>query len=155
MKSTQLGIVTPESSVTPDYIGQHYVNTAADLVYVAYGLTSADWQEIGAGGGGILPLVDLGNLSANSTVTIDLSAPESYYSVSLGDDGSVIDILTNNVEYKLLTIKMYDDGYTFQFRIDGVNIAPTGAGQGYEQLMRFLYVDGFYTFEWLDSQSLQ
>lgn len=47
-----LGIVTPVGAVVPDFEGQMYVDTVADLSYVSYGLTNADWQEIGAGGGG-------------------------------------------------------------------------------------------------------
>ena len=48
------GIVTPVGAVTPDYLGQHYIDTtpASEVAYVAKGLTNADWQEIGAGGGG-------------------------------------------------------------------------------------------------------
>lgn len=48
----QLGIVTPVGNNTPGFVGQIFVDEVADVAYVAYGTTSADWQEIGAGGGG-------------------------------------------------------------------------------------------------------
>ena len=40
------GIVTPVGAVTPDAIGQIYVDTVTKIGYVAVGLTSADWSVI-------------------------------------------------------------------------------------------------------------
>ena len=36
---------TPVSVVTPDFLGQEYYDTTNDLLYVAKGLTSADWVK--------------------------------------------------------------------------------------------------------------
>ena len=40
------GTATPAGSVTPDYVGQIYVDTTADIAYVAVGTTNADWDQI-------------------------------------------------------------------------------------------------------------
>lgn len=40
------GIVTPVGAVTPDAIGQIYVDTVARVGYVAVGMTSADWLVV-------------------------------------------------------------------------------------------------------------
>lgn len=48
------GVVTPVGAVTPDYKGQHYVDESQspNEIFVAIGLTSNDWLEIEASGGG-------------------------------------------------------------------------------------------------------
>ena len=43
-KLTLTGVVTPVGAVTPDYIGQQYVDTVTDTMYFAVGATSADWN---------------------------------------------------------------------------------------------------------------
>lgn len=43
------GTGTPVGSVTPDYIGQHYLDTTPDTYYQSTGLTNADWVTSAAG----------------------------------------------------------------------------------------------------------
>jgi hypothetical protein len=40
------GTVIPSGTVTPDVIGQIYVNTTAQNIYVAIGLTNTSWKLI-------------------------------------------------------------------------------------------------------------
>lgn len=48
---TATGTGSPAGVVTPAYLGQHYVDTAANSVYQAYGTTSADWVSLVLNGG--------------------------------------------------------------------------------------------------------
>lgn len=71
----QQGTSTPVSSLTPDYIGQQFIDTTNDIVYIAYGTLNTEWQEVGAGGGGFgLVTNDYGNLNGGGTSTWDASA---------------------------------------------------------------------------------
>jgi hypothetical protein len=40
------GLTSPEGSVTPNYVGEIYVDTTNDDGYMAVGLTSSDWKKI-------------------------------------------------------------------------------------------------------------
>ena len=40
------GTIIPTASVTPNAIGQIYINTTAQTVYVAIGLNNTDWKLI-------------------------------------------------------------------------------------------------------------
>jgi hypothetical protein len=44
--SSIVGTVVPIGAITPDVIGQRYVNTNAQTVYIAVGLNSSDWKII-------------------------------------------------------------------------------------------------------------
>ena len=48
---TATGTGSPAGVVTPAYLGQHYVDTAANSVYQAYGTTSANWVSLVLNGG--------------------------------------------------------------------------------------------------------
>ena len=41
---TLTGSGSPSGVVTPDYLGQHYVDTASNTIYQAYGTTSSEWS---------------------------------------------------------------------------------------------------------------
>tara|TARA_R110000824_G_scaffold183399_8_gene364405 strand:- start:7561 stop:8280 length:720 start_codon:yes stop_codon:yes gene_type:complete len=94
------GTVTPVGAVTPDFHGQVYVDTTADMPYIATGLLVANWKQAGT----VYPLalaywsyddtrsntsfslvladakkiIDMGVFSANRTVTLPLNATEAF-----------------------------------------------------------------------------
>ena len=41
---TLTGSGSPVGAVTPDYLGQHYVDTGTNTIYQAYSTTNADWS---------------------------------------------------------------------------------------------------------------
>jgi len=52
-QSSQTGIVLP-TLVIPEYIGQIYVDTLNNGIYIAKSLTQGDWVKLGTGDGGFL-----------------------------------------------------------------------------------------------------
>lgn len=48
---TKTGSGSPVGVVTPDYLGQHYVDTGASSVYQAYGTTNTSWVSVVLNGG--------------------------------------------------------------------------------------------------------
>ena len=94
------GTATPVGAVTPDFHGQVYVDTTADMPYIATGLLVANWKQAGT----VYPLalaywsydatrsntsfglvladakkiIDMGVFSANRTVTLPLNATEAF-----------------------------------------------------------------------------
>jgi hypothetical protein len=45
--NTISGVVTPIGSVTPDFLGQVYIDTVTSFFYFAVGVTDMDWVTIG------------------------------------------------------------------------------------------------------------
>jgi acetylornithine/succinyldiaminopimelate/putrescine aminotransferase len=41
--NSQSGVISPIGTVTPDFIGQTYIDTVAGIAYTSTGLTNADW----------------------------------------------------------------------------------------------------------------
>ncbi len=69
---------TAAPTVTPDFIGQQFIDTVANITYIATGLTSGDWQAGGgggSGGGGAVTGGKLvtGNSGADLSQTIDVT----------------------------------------------------------------------------------
>jgi len=81
----QTGIVTPVGAVTPDFIGQHYVDTSANLIYQAYGLTNTDWDQ---------------TLSATDT-NIPVSAKSAAYTIVAADKGKLISCDASSAAFTL------------------------------------------------------
>ena len=48
---SKTGSGSPVGVLTPDFYGQHYIDTGSNSVYVAYALTSADWTSLVLNGG--------------------------------------------------------------------------------------------------------
>ena len=48
---SKTGSGSPVGVVTPDFYGQHYIDTGTNSIYVAHALTSADWTSIVLNGG--------------------------------------------------------------------------------------------------------
>ena len=48
---SKTGSGSPVGVVTPDFYGQHYIDTGTGSIYVAYALTSANWTSIVLNGG--------------------------------------------------------------------------------------------------------
>ena len=63
------GVVDPTGVHTPTYRGEIYVDTVTSLLYMANGLTSADWQLLGSSS---LALNDLTDVTAPTPVDGDI-----------------------------------------------------------------------------------
>ena len=48
---SKTGAGSPAGVLTPDFYGQHYIDTGTNSIYVAHGLTSANWTSIVLNGG--------------------------------------------------------------------------------------------------------
>jgi hypothetical protein len=119
------GVVTPVGAITPEYLTQHYADTVGEKVYIAFGLTNADWLEIGSGSGG-----GGGGGGSSSTVSstqqivtdaspgvIDLNSTTIHYALNLEATGSGGNIITftntplplidSNVEAKMVSLTVY------------------------------------------------
>ena len=48
---SKTGSGSPAGVLTPDFYGQHYIDTGTNSIYVAHGLTSANWTSIVLNGG--------------------------------------------------------------------------------------------------------
>jgi len=46
--NSQSGVVSPIGTMTPDFIGQTYIDTVAGIAYTSTGLTNADWVSGGS-----------------------------------------------------------------------------------------------------------
>ena len=46
---TKTGTTTPIGNVTPDAIGQHFLDTVTGTFYQADGTTNTDWISLGGG----------------------------------------------------------------------------------------------------------
>ena len=56
---SKTGSGSPAGVLTPDFYGQHYVDTGSNSIYVAYGLTNANWTSIVLNGGAAATSADL------------------------------------------------------------------------------------------------
>ena len=56
---SKTGSGSPVGVLTPDFYGQHYIDTGSGSIYVAYGLTSANWTSIVLNGGAAATSADL------------------------------------------------------------------------------------------------
>ncbi len=117
------GVVTPVGTITPEYLTQHYADTIGEKVYIAFGLTNANWLEIGSAsnenGGGSSSTVS----STQQIVTdaspgvIDLNSTTIHYALNLeatGSGGNIITFTNNlsplidsNVEAKMVSLTVY------------------------------------------------
>jgi hypothetical protein len=73
---TLTGSGSPVGVVTPDYLGQHYVDTGTNTIYQAYSTTSADWSA---------------NLTAANIRRI-VDDKSGAYTIVAGDLGKVINV---------------------------------------------------------------
>ena len=56
---SKTGSGSPAGVLTPDFYGQHYIDTGSGSIYVAYGLTNANWTSIVLNGGAAATSADL------------------------------------------------------------------------------------------------
>lgn len=73
---TRTGSGSPVGAVTPDYLGQHYVDTGTNTIYQAYSTTNADWSA---------------NLTAANIRRI-VDDKSGAYTIVAGDLGKVINV---------------------------------------------------------------
>ncbi len=73
---TRTGSGSPVGVVTPDYLGQHYVDTGTNTIYQAYSTTSADWSA---------------NMTAANIRRI-VDDKSGAYTIVAGDLGKVINV---------------------------------------------------------------
>jgi hypothetical protein len=73
---TRTGSGSPVGVVTPDYLGQHYVDTGTNTIYQAYSTTNADWSA---------------NLTAANVRRI-VDDKSGAYTIVAGDLGKVINV---------------------------------------------------------------
>ena len=73
---TLTGSGSPVGAVTPDYLGQHYVDTGTNTIYQAYSTTNADWSA---------------NLTAANVRRI-VDDKSGAYTIVAGDLGKVINV---------------------------------------------------------------
>ncbi len=73
---TRTGSGSPVGVVTPDYLGQHYVDTGSNTIYQAYSTTSADWSA---------------NMTAANIRRI-VDDKSGAYTIVAGDIGKVINV---------------------------------------------------------------
>ena len=73
---TRTGSGSPVGAVTPDYLGQHYVDTGTNTIYQAYSTTNADWSA---------------NLTAANVRRI-VDDKSGAYTIVAGDLGKVINV---------------------------------------------------------------
>lgn len=117
-RHTLTGSGSPVSSVTPDYLGQHYVDTGSNTIYQAYGTTSADWSA---------------NLTAANVKKI-VDDKSAGYTIVAGDLGKVInvDATAGAVTLTLTAAATLGDGFWCYVRkadssANGVTIDPNAA----------------------------
>ena len=65
----------PTGTVTPRWLGDQWFDSTGSVWYVSTGVTSADWQLVGSGGGG------------SATGNIDGGNASSTYMLSIADGG--------------------------------------------------------------------
>ena len=75
-RHTRTGSGSPVGAVTPDYLGQHYVDTGSNTIYQAYSTTNADWSA---------------NLTAANIRRI-VDDKSGAYTIVAGDLGKVINV---------------------------------------------------------------
>lgn len=73
---TLTGSGSPVGAVTPDYLGQHYVDTGTNTIYQAYGTANTDWSA---------------NLTAANVRRI-VDDKSGAYTIVAGDLGKVINV---------------------------------------------------------------
>lgn len=73
---TRTGSGSPVGVVTPDYLGQHYVDTGSNTIYQAYSTTNADWSA---------------NMTAANIRRI-VDDKSGAYTIVAGDLGKVINV---------------------------------------------------------------
>ena len=73
---TRTGSGSPVGAVTPDYLGQHYVDTGTSTIYQAYGTANTDWSA---------------NLTAANVRRI-VDDKSGAYTIVAGDLGKVINV---------------------------------------------------------------
>ena len=94
---TRTGSGSPVGVVTPDYLGQHYVDTAASQVYQAFNTADTDWAPI--------------LLDANVKKIVDDKS--SAYTIVAGDRGKVINVDASGgaVTLTLTAVATLADGF--------------------------------------------
>ena len=73
---TRTGVGSPVGAVTPDYLGQHYVDTGSNTIYQAYSTANTDWSA---------------NLTAANIRRI-VDDKSGAYTIVAGDLGKVINV---------------------------------------------------------------
>lgn len=139
---TKTGSGSPVSSVTPDYIGQHYIDTGSNTLYQAFGTANTDWSA---------------NMTAENVKKI-VDDKSANYTIVAGDLGKVInvDATAGAITLTLTAAATLGDGFWCYVRkadssANAVTIDPNAAetvngaasfvlGVQYEQ--RLLVCDG-------------
>ena len=115
---TRTGTGSPVGAVTPDYLGQHYVDTAAPLIYQAFGTANTDWSA---------------NLAETNVKKI-VDDKSSNYTITSSDRGKVInvDATSGDVTLTLTAAATLGDGFWCYVRkadasVNAVIIDPDGS----------------------------
>lgn len=146
----------PGGVLTPDFQGQKAIDTANDKIYISYGLTDADWQEVGAGGGsGMYPgnVVDLGVIDdlAPATINLDVS---NFFKCQINGENTVLDFIsptdTTKVNYAMIHLGYSNFWTSPTVKTDGTAQAVIGSGNSGNQYVEAIYSDGSWRIEWKD-----
>lgn len=115
---TKTGSGSPVSSVTPDYIGQHYIDTGSNALYQAFGTANTDWSA---------------NMTAENVKKI-VDDKSANYTIVAGDLGKVInvDATSGAITLTLTAAATLGDGFWCYVRkadssANGVVIDPNAA----------------------------
>ena len=89
---SKTGSGSPAGVLTPDFYGQHYIDTGGPSIYVAHGLTNADWTSIVLNGGAAATsayLID----NAEIAITRSGNAETFHLKTAAGTDPSGSDVV--------------------------------------------------------------
>jgi len=170
------GIVTPVGVITPDYVGQLYVDTVAIKVYTAKALTSSDWKDTS----GAAPLTGSGTPEGvvfseyAGQLYIDVNAEDVYISTYAPDDYSWYKVITGSVSAQFpaaltdlgtvaasstLAIDINTSDIYKKVTINGdnttLNIISSGNYFSLKRLNIIVAYNGFYTRPLIEFNSIQ
>ncbi|NOR70897.1 MAG: hypothetical protein GQ532_14585 [Methylomarinum sp.] len=157
-KENILGTASPIGSITPNFEGQKFINTTpgSETIYLAKGLTHADWQEVGSGGG-IYPgaFTDLGTLTSAAPVDISLDTANNFFKAYVNDQPTVINFITpldtSKAHYAKIKLDYGNawDAPTVTANGGAVGFAGIPLNGGVSQYLEVIYFGG-WRIEYID-----
>ena len=118
-------------SSTPAVVGDIYVDTTADISYVATGVaSSADWdQATGAGGGDLLAANNLGDVASAATSFTNIKQAASTTATGVAELATITEVNTGTDAARVVTPAGLA-GSALQTKVDGIEASATADQSG-------------------------
>ena len=129
-----VGDGTPNGIVTPQYIGQRYLDNTSSLMYFASTVSNDGWILIGGGGG-----------EGGTTTIIDNLTSTSGTSALSANQGRILDEVKSNKPTSVTAAPVTTPDYSGQIAVDATNkrtyIAEGTTSGDWKRLAETTYVD--------------